>query len=167
MKTNKPELNVKNLNRSFLYQVKTSALRVYRQSRLRYFICLALLTVSLSLQAQKVSITGTVTDESGEPLPGVTIVIKGQSSAGTSTRTDGTYKLREVPADATISFSFIGYKTVEVPVNGRTRIDIQLVTDVTAIEEVIVNAGYYIVKDRERTGSIVKEIGRASCRERV
>lgn len=167
MKTNKPELNVKNLNRSFLYQVKTSALRVYRQTRLRYFICLALLTVSLSLQAQTVSITGTVTDESGEPLPGVTIIIRGQTSAGTSTRTDGTYTLREVPADATISFSFIGYKTVEAPVNGRSRIDIQLVTDVTAIEEVIVNAGYYTVKDRERTGSIVKVTAREIANQPV
>ena len=55
-----------------------------------------------------------------------------------------------------LSFSFIGFKTVEAPVEGRTRIDIQLQEDVTAIGEVIINAGYYSVKDRERTGSIIK-----------
>ncbi len=64
--------------------------------------------------------------------------------------------MEDVPADAMLSFSFIGYKTQEVRVEGRTQIDIQLQEDVTTIAEVIINAGYYSVKDRERTGSIVK-----------
>jgi TonB-linked SusC/RagA family outer membrane protein len=61
-----------------------------------------------------------------------------------------------VSSDAVISFSFIGYKTVEVPVEGRTQINAQLQEDITAIDEVIINAGYYSVKDRERTGSIIR-----------
>lgn len=109
-----------------------------------------------STYAQTVTVTGRVTESSGNPLPGVTIVIRGTSPTGTTTGEDGRYTLADVPADAVLSFSFVGFKTQEIPVNGRTRLDVQLQEDITTLSEVIVNAGYYTVKDQLRTGSIAR-----------
>ncbi len=109
-----------------------------------------------STYAQTVTVTGRVTESSGNPLPGVTIVIRGTSPTGTTTGDDGRYTLAGVPSDAVLSFSFVGFKTQEIPVNGRTRLDVQLQEDITTLSEVIVNAGYYTVKDQLRTGSIAR-----------
>ncbi|WP_298646026.1 SusC/RagA family TonB-linked outer membrane protein, partial [uncultured Proteiniphilum sp.] len=109
-----------------------------------------------STYAQTVTVTGRVTESSGNPLPGVTIVIRGTSPTGTTTGDDGRYTLAGVPSDGVLSFSFVGFKTQEIPVNGRTRLDVQLQEDITTLSEVIVNAGYYTVKDQLRTGSIAR-----------
>ena len=81
-------------------------------------IAAAILMVS-TVWAQQ-SITGTVVDDSGEPLPGVAVVIQG-SSTGTVTSIDGTYSI-DAAADATLVFSFVGMKTVTEPVNNRKTI---------------------------------------------
>jgi TonB-linked SusC/RagA family outer membrane protein len=109
----------------------------------------------IQVQNDKIEITGIVTEENGAPIPGANVYVKG-TSLGTMTGTDGRYTLKAVPPDAVIVFSFVGYKTVEVPVEGRTQINVQLLEDITAIGEVVINAGYYTVKEQERTGSIVK-----------
>jgi TonB-linked SusC/RagA family outer membrane protein len=127
-----------------------------RHIRSLWLICLGALMFAIPLNAQNLTVTGRVTDPSGMPLPGVTVVIKGTPPIGTTTTADGNYSLKNVSSDAVISFSFIGYKTVEVSVEGRTVVNVQLLEDVTAIDEVIINAGYYSVKDRERTGSIAR-----------
>ncbi len=108
-------------------------------------------------QAQEdktIKVTGAVVDAEQQPLPGVNVVIKVVPPTGTITGTDGRYTLEGVQANAVLSFSFIGYKTQEIPVEGRTQIDIQLLEDITTLSEVTVNAGYYTVKEQERTGSI-------------
>lgn len=110
--------------------------------------------------SQTVTVTGRVTEFSGNPLPGVSIVIKGTRSTGTTTGEDGQYTLPGVPAEAVLSFSFVGFKTQEIPLNGRTRLDVQLQEDITALTEVVVNAGYYTVKDQFRTGSIARVTAR-------
>lgn len=97
-------------------------------------------------------IKGIVTDSSREPLGGVNIVISGKGQ-GTISDFDGTYTITAASQD-TLTFSFIGFKTVEIPVNGQTTVDVQLQEDVTALGEVTVNAGYYTVSEKERTGSI-------------
>jgi TonB-linked SusC/RagA family outer membrane protein len=130
--------------------------KLRRRLKQLYIICLVFLTFTTVAKAQILTVTGRVTDQSGEPLPGVTVVVKESTSIGTTTGPDGNYSLKNVSSDAVISFSFIGYKTVEVPVEGRTQINAQLQEDITAIDEVIINAGYYSVKDRERTGSIIR-----------
>jgi hypothetical protein len=94
------------------------------------------------LNAQNLTVTGRVTDSSGMPLPGVTVVINSTPPVGTTTNTDGNYSLKNVPPDAVISFSFIGFKTVDVPVKGTAVINLQMQEDITNIEEVIINAGY-------------------------
>jgi len=97
-------------------------------------------------------VRGIVSDQSGMPLPGVTVIVKGKNR-GTTTDIDGEYSIGIEPEDILI-FSFIGFKTREEPVNGRREIHIQLEEDVNALQEVIINAGYYNTTERERTGNI-------------
>ena len=107
--------------------------------------------VTTENQQQK-SITGTVTNESGQPLPGVTIVVKG-TTKGAVTNADGNYSLGNVPSDATLVFSFIGMKTQEIPVSGKTNINVILAEDAIGIEEVVA-IGYGTLKKRNLTSSI-------------
>ncbi len=155
MKENKPNFPKVPLTGSGLRAAGHVSQRLRRRLRQLCIICLGLLVFITTANAQALTVSGRVTDETGEPLPGVNVVIKG-TTTGTTTGTNGSYILKGVPSDAALSYSFIGYKTMEVPVEGRTQIDIQLQEDVTAIGEVIINAGYYSVKDRERTGSITR-----------
>jgi len=99
-------------------------------------------------------ITGQVTDsETGEPIPGVTVVVKGQPTIGTSTDIDGNYSL-SVPSDAQILvFSFVGKTTREVPIEGRTTINIQLEEAALEMEEVVV-VGYGSQSKKLITGSV-------------
>lgn len=83
--------------------------------------------LSSHLWAQNVQVTGQVTDEAGEPIPGATVLVKG-TTAGTATDLDGQYQL-SVPTDAVLVFSFIGYQPQEVEVDNRAVIDIVLISD--------------------------------------
>jgi TonB-linked SusC/RagA family outer membrane protein len=103
---------------------------------------------------QQHHIQGTITDGSS-PLPGVTIAIKGKLNTAAISDYNGQYAL-SVFANDTLIVSFIGFKTALVPVKGRTKIDVQLLYDTTTLQEVRVNAGYYSVKESERTGSIAR-----------
>ena len=96
-------------------------------------------------------ISGTVTDENGDPLPGATILEKGTSN-GTTTDIDGRYNL-ECSDDATLIISFVGYQSTEVSVSGRSSIDISLSLDVSSLEEVVV-VGFGTQKEKDVTGSI-------------
>lgn len=111
----------------------------------------ALSTVATTIQQQP--ITGTISDAEGA-LPGVSITIK-DTTQGTLSDQNGHYSIIAQHGDVLV-FSFIGYKTVEMPVSDSTVIDVLLEQDATLIDEVIINAGYYSVKDRERTGSIAR-----------
>lgn len=105
------------------------------------------------VQVKQNSITGTVSDSNGT-LPGVTISIKGKSIS-TITDSKGSYSLFAESNDV-LQFSFIGYVSVEQTVSTRKTINVELKEDITSLREVTVNAGYYKVKDKERTGSIAK-----------
>ncbi|NRT12213.1 SusC/RagA family TonB-linked outer membrane protein [Flavobacterium sp. 14A] len=107
--------------------------------------------LKLNLQTHQVS--GTITDSNG-PLPGVTVTIKGTNTA-VITDFDGKYQIAASPS-ATLVYSFMGYKTVSMPINALKMIDIVLQEDATTLQEVRVNAGYYSVKESERTGSIAR-----------
>ena len=100
--------------------------------------CLVLLsTISLSIYAQDISVTGKISDTWGEPLIGVTVQIQG-TSIGTVTDIDGNYTLRNVPSNATFEISYVGMVTQVVKVNGRTNISVVLEEDTEVLEEVVV-----------------------------
>lgn len=106
-----------------------------------------------SIYAQTIiTLTGTVKDTEA-PLPGVTVWEK-DSSNGTMTDENGNYSL-EIAKGRTVTFSFIGYKT-QAHIVRETMLNITFQSDQTVLEEVVINAGYYNVKDRERTGSIAR-----------
>ncbi len=102
--------------------------------------------------AQKSKISGRITDSSGSPLPGATIVIKG-TSLGTITDENGHYTLSDVQADAVVVFSFVGMKNEEVLVSGRTVINVVLTEDTIGLGEVVA-IGYGSIQKRNVTGSI-------------
>ncbi|MGE4587531.1 MAG: carboxypeptidase-like regulatory domain-containing protein [Mangrovibacterium sp.] len=97
------------------------------------------------------SVTGTVKSNTGELLPGVSIVVKG-TTQGTITDIDGRYSLTNVPPDAILVFSFVGMKNLEIAVNGQSRIDITLEEETIGLEE-IVAVGYGTMKRSSLTGS--------------
>jgi TonB-dependent starch-binding outer membrane protein SusC len=97
-------------------------------------------------------VSGTVIDAEGIALPGVTILIKG-TSRGTVTGPNGDYSLSNVPADATLLFSFIGMRSQEVQVGNRNSIDITMEIDAIGLEEVIA-VGYGTQKRVNLTGSV-------------
>jgi TonB-linked SusC/RagA family outer membrane protein len=101
---------------------------------------------------QQLKITGTVTDEKGNLLPGVTILIKG-TTLGTLTDASGKYSINSVPKNATLIFSFIGMTTQEVPTESRILIDVVLKEASVGLEEVVV-VGYGTQKRATVSGSI-------------
>lgn len=102
---------------------------------------------------QEPTISGKVTgaDDTDVGLPGVTVVVKGTGS-GTVTDIEGNFTV-QAAEDATLIFSFVGYKTTEVPVNGRTVVNITLDMDISSLEEVVV-VGYGEQKKANLTGAI-------------
>ncbi|MBD5200655.1 MAG: TonB-dependent receptor [Bacteroidales bacterium] len=110
-----------------------------------------LLTASLPALAQKVAVHGTVIDELGEALIGATVMEKG-TSTGTATDLDGHYTIHVNP-NATLVFSYVGYDPVEVPVSGRSQIDVTLKENSTVLAETVV-IGYGSVKKSDATGSV-------------
>lgn len=109
------------------------------------------------VQGKQQTITGTVADKDGI-LPGVTVRVKALRQAqGDSTITNdkGHFSIQAAVGD-TLVFSFIGYETVTIAVTSTASIKVILKEDATALKEVTVNAGYYNVKEKERTGSISK-----------
>ncbi len=100
------------------------------------------------------TVEGIVTDGTS-PLPGVTVTIKNKINNACITDFNGQYSL-VVSSNDTLVVSFIGFKKALIPVQGRTKIDIKLQYDTTTLQEVKINAGYYSVKESERTGNIAK-----------
>src|SRR5690606_10250439 len=97
------------------------------------------------------TITGTVTDQNGEPLPGVTVSVPG-TTTGTATDLDGKYSL-SVPEGSTLVFSFIGFESQSFEVGTRNVIDVVLIEDVSSLDEVVV-VGYGTQRKSDLTGSV-------------
>ncbi len=117
----------------------------------KLLLALLCLGVAWSISAQT-TITGVVTDDTGEPLIGAGVMVEG-TQIGTITGIDGDYSLT-VPADAVnLVFSYIGFSNQVVPIDGRTKIDIVMTADQTFLDEVVV-VGYATVKRRDLLGSV-------------
>jgi TonB-dependent starch-binding outer membrane protein SusC len=102
--------------------------------------------------AQQKAITGKVTDENGQALPGVTVVIKG-TTQGTVTNTDGNYSISNIPENTILIFSFVGMITQEILVSDQTTINITMEVDAIGIDEVVA-IGYGTMKKSDLTGSV-------------
>jgi iron complex outermembrane receptor protein len=98
------------------------------------------------------TVTGTVTDKKGEPIPGVTVTVKGTKTA-TSTNNQGVYSLSNVASDAVLQFSGAGISRQEVPVSGRSSVNAELETSVSSLNEVVV-VGYGTSRKKDLTGSV-------------
>ena len=119
----------------------------------KYILFFCFLLSAFALNAQ-IKVSGTVIEADDEPLIGVTIIEKGGTS-GTATDLDGKYELTVKDADAILVFSYTGFSTKEMPVNGQTLIDVNLEEDVANLDEVIV-VGYGTQKKKVVSAAISK-----------
>ncbi|MBJ7881624.1 SusC/RagA family TonB-linked outer membrane protein [Gelidibacter salicanalis] len=118
-----------------------------------YAGCLFFLSLSLTLSAQDLLVSGQVTD--GQlPISGANVLIK-NSNTGVVSDFDGRYTITARPTDS-LQISYLGYTTLTIPIQNRSTINITLQEDATALGEVQINAGYYTTTDREKTGSIAR-----------
>ena len=109
-----------------------------------------------SVSAQQKQVSGTITDAKGQPLVGVTIVIKGTIS-GTVSDVNGKYEITSVPDDATLIFSFIGMKSQEIAIGANTTIDVVMAEAIFGIEDVVVTA-LGIKREQKALGYSVQEV---------
>src|SRR5690606_37728308 len=116
--------------------------------RFFFTIILSLLVFEGFAQA---TVTGTVRDFAGEVLPGVNVVEKGTTN-GVSTDIDGNFQI-DVAPEATLVFSYIGFLTQEIPVNNQTELNVELESDVTQLNDVVV-VGYGEQRKETLTGSV-------------
>ncbi len=128
----------------------------------RVFIAgLIFLSVGFTLNArpvtepalQGITVTGTITDaKTGEPIPGANIVEQGTTN-GTISDVKGSYSITVSGPDAVLQYSFVGYLKKEIPLSGKTQIDVALETDTQSLDEVVV-IGYGTQRAKDLTGAI-------------
>ncbi len=123
-----------------------------RKQNFRSLLAILILVISGSVQAQSQVITGKVSDELGNDLPGVNILVKG-TNIGSTTDANGSFTLEVKDPSGTLIASFIGYLTQEVPLSNRTRVSITLQPDVQQLSEVVV-VGYGTQEKKDLTGSV-------------
>jgi TonB-dependent starch-binding outer membrane protein SusC len=123
-----------------------------RKSLMKNLIILAILFIFPGFNLFSQTITGEVTDENMDPLPGVTVHVKG-TTTGTSTDNRGNFILHNIAPDAILVFSFIGYLDEEIAVSGRENISVSLMPSIEQLDEVVV-IGYGTVRRRDLTGSV-------------
>ncbi len=126
--------------------------KIGKMKRRGFILCLFFVIATLGAFAQQRTVTGTVTDESGDPLPGVTVVVKG-TTQGTVTTDNGSYTLSNVPQRATLVFSFVGMRTQEVAAGSQNTINTTMEQETIGLEEVVA-VGYGTMKKSDLTGSV-------------
>ena len=151
-----------NVDRSVSVDVKNESIdkiltKLFENTNVSYLvkdrqIVLTTAIPGTNASTQQKSVSGTVTDSSGGSLPGVSIVVKG-TTTGTITDADGKYSLVNVPENSTIQFSFVGMKTQEISISGKSTINATLVEESIGLDEVVA-VGYGVVKKSDLTGSV-------------
>ena len=121
--------------------------------KLKYLLCIGLmLAQGARLNAQQTNVKGKVSDNGGQALAGVSVQVKGTSVA-TMTNAQGLFSLNIGQANATLKFSYVGYQTQELALNGKTDIQVTMVAESTALDEIVV-IGYGAVAKSDLTGSV-------------
>ena len=108
--------------------------------------------IEQGVEQQQKSVSGKITDSAGSPLPGVTVLVK-STTTGTISDTDGKYELANIPSDGILVFSFVGMKTQEIKVGGKTSINVSLEEETFGIDEVVA-VGYGLQKKTSTTASV-------------
>ncbi len=121
----------------------------YLNVRMLFLALLAI--VSLSMTAQTTTVTGTVLDSMGETIIGASVIEKGKQG-GVNTDIDGNFTIKVTKPTATLVISYVGMKTQEIPLQGRTRLDVTLTDDNVALDEVVV-VGYGVMKKSDLAGA--------------
>ena len=127
-----------------------------KMKNMRTVLLMLFATISLSLSAQSVTLSGNVKDKTGEPVIGASVVEKGTTN-GTITDFDGNFSLK-VSGNKTLVVSYIGMKSQEISVKGKTKIQVTLEDDAQALDEVVV-IGYGTSKKKDLTGSVASVQG--------
>lgn len=134
----------------FTYEMVNDNIIVIKNARMS-------MSDAILTQQQTIKVTGHVNDNSGQPIPGVSLIVKGTTN-GTITDVSGGYSLSNVPSNGTLVFSFVGMKTQEVPVAGKNTINVTLAEENIGIEEVVA-IGYGTMRKQDVTGSISQAKG--------
>ncbi|RIH65465.1 SusC/RagA family TonB-linked outer membrane protein [Mariniphaga sediminis] len=134
---------------------------LFKNTNVKYYIIdrvIVLSTVSgiVVSEAQPAKVSGKVTDSGGQPLPGVTVVVKG-TTQGTVTNADGEYALTDIPENGILVFSFIGMKSQELIVGNHTTINVRMEEETVGIDEVVVTA-LGLKRDKKALGYSVGEV---------
>lgn len=109
--------------------------------------------LAFSISAQTVTVSGIITDDTGFEVIGATVIVEGDPSHGTVTDIDGRYTLSNVPSNGSLQISYVGLKTVVIPVEGRSTIDALLASDTELLDEVVV-VGFGTQRRVNVTGSV-------------
>jgi TonB-linked SusC/RagA family outer membrane protein len=125
-----------------------------KKTKWKYSLFFLLFVFGCSVSYAQTIVTGTVTDETGEALPGVSIAIKG-GKAGTITDRDGAYQILAPDKNAVLVFSYLGYTAQEEKTGNRTRIDVTLKEYLKVLDEVVV-VGYGTMKKRDLSGAVAQ-----------
>lgn len=124
----------------------------------KLFMLFSMCFISFGIYAQERTVSGKVSSsEDNQPLPGVSVLIKG-SSTGVTTDIDGNYKISVPSSESTLIFSYIGQKTVEVVVGSRSVVDVSMESAVQQLSEVVVTA-LGIQREQKSLGYSVQEVG--------
>ena len=130
----------KNELENYLFQgMNRNFFRIIKLSSIILIACLVQVIAVDYAQAQQQTISGKVTDVSGQPMPGVSVIVKG-TTQGTITNTDGNYTLSNAPEGAILNFTFVGMLSQEVVVGNQTTINITLKEEAIGLDEVVVTA---------------------------
>lgn len=133
------------------------------KNKLKLLLQLSLVLFSFQMYAQQ-QVKGTVTDEAGLPLPGVSVVVVGTTN-GAATDFDGAYSITAPSSSSKLQFSYVGMETQTISVNGKATINVQLVSSNVGLDEVVL-IGYGSVKKSDLTGSVAK-INTKSVEQRI
>jgi TonB-linked SusC/RagA family outer membrane protein len=133
--------------------------------RLVLMIVLLVIYVLPLFAGQSAMVTGTITSADGAPLSGVSVVVKGNSQAGTTTNEQGVFRLTAAP-DAVLVISMVGYETQEVPVRGRQSLQLTMQPVASDLEDVVV-VGYSTAKKVNLTGAVSSISGKEMAKRQV
>lgn len=120
----------------------------------RLFLVALFSALAIGAAAQSKTVSGTVTDKTGETVIGASVVVKGTTN-GTITDIDGKFTISNVPDNGIIQVSFVGYKTQDIPAGGKSVFHITLEEDAEILDEVVV-VGYGVQKKSDVTGALTQ-----------